>query len=479
MKKLFSPKLIWTLLALVALAGMPVTGNTAWAEVNGNPGGDSDHAETGSLERSIESWIRNALDDIIPPNLYTVYVQLTYDTDSARMAAIAHQEDVDGLPGMPASNSVFGSPLDTPLFHLVKRKHIILVLDHQVSTEQETLAKDIITTKIEMHQSAGDRLEARHTEMPRSSEASANGDQSASSNWLRFASIFFGLALVGALGALGWQLSGRTHRIRAGEGQPARTPTQELRSRLLKLVSEHPRATTRVCRQMMETREGLKKIALLITALGDRFKRRLYKVATEDQRELLDEYLSADADGLTIVPLNEVLFEVHTRLLTTIIDFENGLEDSLTENPSPIDATKREDIAALITSFDREDDERRIHSFFEAEHPALAESIRNESLTLVQLANVPTDVLASAFESTDPGLLCDALLDAGSGVKKPILKALGRQVRPLVELGLKKKAPLAHGLKKETETAQVIVLALVEKELRKRGIPLNDIREVT
>jgi flagellar motor switch protein FliG len=337
----------------------------------------STREEVRLLERAIEEEVQGLLAGVLVPSEYAVYVSVKIEANDEVLDAYYREVALSHLPGLPMSDPNASLPARNRLFSLVDHKKVMVVLDQSVSAEKELLVRDVLSGKLALQEASGDALEIRRSELGQNFRNRQIADISPTlkeaPNWMRYALIALAVALVAAFIILLWQLSLLRERVNSraklsadltldqfnkneeatgvsaedeenGEGETAAPPVLaadeelkrpdipsvfELKEKFIALAIAHPKAASHVARKMMNTEEGLFKLAVTSQTIGFEFMKKLFDSISSSKWKTLGSYLRENLVKITHAPAGEAILEVYTELLVESMgwDSDDGTED--------------------------------------------------------------------------------------------------------------------------------------------------------
>jgi hypothetical protein len=118
-----------------------------------------DPNELQQFEASYENWVQNVVQNVLPNPKATVLVEFNYSQDADRLQTYSELRSTSHLPGLP---NVFDPnpthPAESAIFALVESKKIKLIYDQALSAGQEKLLSEIVSAKLRLKTSSGDKL---------------------------------------------------------------------------------------------------------------------------------------------------------------------------------------------------------------------------------------------------------------------------------------------------------------------------------
>jgi hypothetical protein len=164
-----------------------------------------------AVENSIERWVRDLVAPFVDSKDYSVYVDVSIQSDPVKLRAYRKQQEERNLPGLVPGADESQQARENPLFSLVDKKKIILVFLKPIAEAQVKLISEILRAKRLIVDARGDSLTinataAEKTLWDRALEAFSFQAEEGQPSWLGPLSALVSVSMIFAFGVLIWQV---------------------------------------------------------------------------------------------------------------------------------------------------------------------------------------------------------------------------------------------------------------------------------
>ncbi len=108
-------------------------------------------AEIEHFEHTWESWTRDIVKEIHPGLKLTVIARMEFSQSPEQLETYEEMKTIGHLPGLPEVNDPnYTRPLDSPLYALIARKHIRVILHEAIPAAEKALIEEVIRAKMKI-----------------------------------------------------------------------------------------------------------------------------------------------------------------------------------------------------------------------------------------------------------------------------------------------------------------------------------------
>jgi hypothetical protein len=118
-----------------------------------------DRAEIQSFERSYEAWVQDLVHQVSPKSRANVIVEFNYSSNPDLIQNFEEKMAASHLPGVPEMIDLDMHPLQHPIYDLVTRQSVKVILENKPSEQNLKVMRDLISSKIFVDAKRGDRVE--------------------------------------------------------------------------------------------------------------------------------------------------------------------------------------------------------------------------------------------------------------------------------------------------------------------------------
>lgn len=308
--------------------------------------------EAHTLESLYETRARNALNNLLRPNEYTVSVSAKVKDDASAVNDYQNELDIRFLPGFPVPTDPSMMPANNKLHELKAKITVHLILADSVSPEKDKLLKDVLKSKLHISEETGDVINISRSSIF-VNEDGPKPDTLPELSWKMWVLIL--LIALSLLAAAIFFMNKKAKETEAREMQRSlpepvehenesdgdeaaaelapeqvfslEAQNMKLKEEIVSVISEYPQMACRLVDEMVEDGR-VEVVTNIMQSLGWAIARRLFGFLSPQTWGKIGSVLRQRGEVLETEAINKSLKEFHKELIAKVIEKSLGGDDA-------------------------------------------------------------------------------------------------------------------------------------------------------